>query len=350
MLDKKAARRVQLRLFFKGEGVPKDIGQHLTGASYTDEEEDSADDFQMEFEDREDRLLGRWIDISQEYMGRGRDVVSATLIQRNWDGKGKDVALRLGTFEIDGMEVSGPPDKAVAKCTSIPYTSRLRMEKRSKAWENYTLRGIGEEIAGRAGMGLMYEASENPEYKRKEQLLTSDIMFLQGLCHAAGMALKVTDMTVVIFDAAEYDRKPPSRTFRKGSGDIISYKLTKGMTDTAYTSCHVVYTDSGSKETIEFTYTPDPHAGTGQTLEVNEKVSSTDEARKLARKRLREKNAQEYTAALTVVGDVSLVAGITVMLEGFQQFDRKYKVTRAKHRLLGGYTVELSLKQALEGY
>lgn len=162
--------------------------------------------------------------------------------------------------------------------------------------------------------------------------------------------MKVTTLTIVIYDAAEYDKKPAVKTFKKGSGDIISYKMGTKLTDTAYTSCHVSYTDPDSKETIEYTYTPDSKTGTGQTLEINEKVNSKAEAIRLAKKRLREKNTQEYTASLKVVGDVSLVAGITVKLKGFQQFDKKYKVTQAKHNLLDGYTVDLSLKQILEGY
>ena len=164
------------------------------------------------------------------------------------------------------------------------------------------------------------------------------------------MALKVTTLKVVIYDAAEYDAKPATKTFKFGGKDIISYKLGTSLTDTAYTSCHVSYTDPDSKETIEYTYTPDSSAGTGQVLEINEKVRNTEEAKTLAKKRLREKNTQEYTASLKVVGDVSLVAGTTVKLQGFQKFDKKYKVTQAKHSLTGGYTVDLSLKQVLEGY
>ncbi len=61
-------------------------------------------------------------------------------------------------------------------------------------------------------------------------------------------------------------------------------------------SCHVSYTDPDSKETIESTYTADSTEGTGQTLEVNEKVRSTNEAYELAKKRLREKNTQQFTA------------------------------------------------------
>ena len=442
MSDKKLARRVQLKLKFNGVDVPENINLHLTGATYTDEEEDSTDDFQINYEDRENKLLGNWLEvkptaskstkqvekkvedektvnyvvkrgdtlwaIAEEYLGSGTKytqiaqenniknpnliypgqvfkittggetsstvkeskdsgkgqgaggsggsggakpkLVSAVLVQKNWNDTGKDLTLDMGTFEIDSIDMSGPPDKVTVKSTSIPYTSKLRMEKKNKAWEKISLKGIGQEIAGKNGLKLMYEASDNPTYKRKEQVQTSDIKFLQNLCHAAGMALKVTTLTIVIYDAAEYDRKPAVRTFKKGSGDIISYKMGTKLTDTAYTSCHVSYTDPDSKETIEYTYTPDSKTGTGQTLEVNEKVNSKAEAIRLAKKRLREKNTQEYTASLKVVGDVSLVAGITVKLKGFQQFDRKYKVTQAKHNLLDGYTVDLSLKQVLEGY
>ena len=442
MSDKKLARRVQLKLKFNGVDAPENINLHLTGATYTDEEEDSTDDLQITYEDRENKLLGNWLEvkpttskskkqvekkvedektinyvvqrgdtlwaIASKYLGSGTKypqiaqenniknpnliypgqvfkittgggasstvkekeesekgqgaggsggssgakpkLVSAVLVQKNWNDTGKDVTLDMGTFEIDSVDMSGPPDKITVKSTSIPYTSKLRMEKKNKAWEKISLKGIGQEIAGKNGLKLMYEASENPTYKRKEQVQTSDIKFLQGLCHAAGMALKVTTLTIVIYDAAEYDKKPAVKTFKKGSGDIISYKMGTKLTDTAYTSCHVSYTDPDSKETIEYTYTPDSKTGTGQTLEINEKVNSKAEAIRLAKKRLREKNTQEYTASLKVVGDVSLVAGITVKLKGFQQFDRKYKVTQAKHNLLDGYTVDLSLKQVLEGY
>lgn len=440
MSDKNLARRVELRLTFKNVDVPEDLNLHLVSASYTDEEEDSTDDFQLSYDDRERNLLGEWLvikptfvkttkqvtkqvkkTISKEnvvnyvvkrgdtlwaiatrYLGAGTKypqiaqennipnpdliypgqvfkitigkktetitenvtetvetmervrnpkLVSAVLVQKNWNDTGKDVTLDCGTFEIDSIDASGPPTKVSVKSTSIPYTSALRIEKKSRAWEKITLKAIGQQIAKEAGLQLMYEGTNNPTYRRKEQVQISDIKFLQKLCKAAGMALKVTAMMIVIYDAAEYDDKPAVRTFEYGSSDIISYKLGTSLTDTAYTSCHVSYTDPDTKETIEYTYTPDSNTGTGQTLEVNEKVTSTEEAKELAKKRLREKNTQEYTARLKVVGDVSLVAGVTVKLKGFQIFDRKYKVTQAKHSLIGsGYTVDLSLKQVLEGY
>lgn len=432
MSAKNEARRVELRLKFENVKVPLNINKYLSSLTYTDEEEDNADDLQLTFDDRERKWLGDWLKITptivrttkqvqkevqqenvinytvkkgdtlwaiaKQYLGSGTKypqiaqenniknpnliypgqvfkitvggavtttveeveekvtqaaqpkLISATIVQKNWHDNGKDVVLSCGTFELDSVDASGPPTKITLKGTSIPYTSTMRTAKKNRAWENCNLKEIAQQIGGEAGLQVMYLAENNPVYKRKEQVRKSDIAFLQKLCKAAGLALKVTIMTVVIYDAEEYDGKPAIKTIRYGSGDYISYKLGTSLHDTAYTSCHVSYTDPDSKETIESTYTPDSKDGTGQVLEINEKVSSTEEAQKLAKKRLREKNTQQFTASFSMLGDVQLVAGATVKLKGFQSFDKKYKITKATHKLTGGYTTDIELQQVLEGY
>ena len=432
MSAKNEARRVELRLKFENVKAPLDINKYLSSMTYTDEEEDNADDLQLVFDDRERKWLGDWLKITptivkttkqvkkevaadnvinytvkkgdtlwaiaKQYLGSGTKypqiasenniknpnliypgqvfkitvggavtttvteveetvkqaaepkLISATIVQKNWHDNGKDVVLSCGTFELDSVDASGPPTKITLKGTSIPYTSTMRTAKKNRAWENCNLKEIAQQIGKEAGLQVMYLAENNPVYKRKEQVQKSDITFLQKLCKAAGLALKVTIMTVVIYDAAEYDSKPPIKTIKYGSGDYLSYKLGTSLHDTAYTSCHVSYTDPDSKETIESTYTPDSTDGTGQVLEVNEKVNSTEEAHELAKKRLREKNTQQFTASFSMLGDVQLVAGATVRLKGFQSIDRKYKITKATHKLTGGYTTDIELKQVLEGY
>lgn len=432
MSAKNEARRVELRLKFENVEVPLNINKYLSEMTYTDEEEDNADDLQLTFDDRESKWLGDWLkitptiirttkqvkkevaaenvinytvkkgdtlwEIAKQYLGSGTKytqiasenniknpnliypgqvfkitvggevtttateveetvqqaaepkLISATIVQKNWHDNGKDVVLSCGTFELDSVDASGPPTKITLKGTSIPYTSTMRTAKKNRAWENCNLKEIAQQIGGEAGLQVMYLAENNPVYKRKEQVQKSDITFLQKLCKAAGLALKVTIMTIVIYDAAEYDSKPPIKTITYGSSDYLSYKLGTSLHDTAYTSCHVSYTDPDTKETIESTYTPDSTDGTGQVLEVNEKVSSTEEAHELAKKRLREKNTQQFTASFSMLGDVQLVAGVTIRLKGFQSFDRKYKITKATHKLTGGYTTDIELKQVLEGY
>ena len=277
-------------------------------------------------------------------------MVQVQLAQLDWNGSGRSGVLNCGTFEIDSAKLAGPPMKTTLSGTSIPYTSTLRMQKKCRSWENTSLQAIAAQIAAEAGLSLMYECAENPKYSKKEQVQQSDIRFLQTLCHAEGKALKITALSVVIFDKQDYDGKPPIKTITYGSSDILSFNLSTNMKDTAYTSCHVSYSDSEKKETIEYTFTPDSSAGTGQVLEINEKVADTAEAMRIAKKRWREKNEGEITASFSMVGDVQLVAGVVVQLRGFQSFDRKYRVKSAKHKLLGGYTTDIELVQILEGY
>jgi phage protein D len=153
-----------------------------------------------------------------------------------------------------------------------------------------------------------------------------------------------------LFDAAAYEQKEAVRSIIKGSSDVLSYRFGTNFNDTAYSSCHVTYTDPATGKTIEYTYKPKKTEGSGQVLEVNEKVTSKEEARQLAIKRLRQKNKAEFTAEFSLVGDLDLVAGVTVMVSGYGMFDGKYIIETATHQLTGGYTVSLKLRRVLEGY
>ncbi len=316
------ARRVELRLKFENVAAPLDINQYLSSMTYTDEEEDNADDLQLLFDDRERMWMGDWLkitptvvkaakqvqkevqqesiinytvkkgdtlwEIAKQYLGSGKKfpqiasenniknpnliypgqvlkitagdtvtttvkengettqqaaemkLISADIVQRNWNDNGRDAVLHCGTFELDSVDASGPPTEIKLKGTSIPYTSTMRTAKKNRAWENCNLKEIAQQIGKEAGLQVMYLAENNPVYKRKEQVQKSDITFLQKLCKAAGLALKVTIMTVVIYDAAEYDGKPAIKTITYGSGDYISYKLGTSLHDTAYKKLTVV--------------------------------------------------------------------------------------------------------------
>ena len=52
------ARRVELRLKFQNVKVPANINKYLSSLTFTDEDEDNADDLQLAFDDRERKLAG----------------------------------------------------------------------------------------------------------------------------------------------------------------------------------------------------------------------------------------------------------------------------------------------------
>ena len=208
------ARRTVIRLTFEGVDISADINRNLLSMTYTDNEEDKTDDLQLSLDDREGVWLGNWLNTPSASKGAE---ISAVIVQKNWESDGKDRVLDCGVFEIDTVDGSGPPAKATIKAGSIPYSSTIRTQKKTKAWENYTLSGIANEIAGTNGLTCMFESASNPFYPRKEQMQESDITFLQRLCKAAGISLKVTAKIIVLFDAADYEQKDAVRTSPAGA-------------------------------------------------------------------------------------------------------------------------------------
>lgn len=277
--------------------------------------------------------------------------IAAVIIQKNWKTDGKDKVLDCGIFEIDSLDCSGPPGQASIKATSLPHTCTVRNDKKSRGWENIKLSAIAAEIASKNNMKCMYESSYDPLYTRREQVQVSDIVFLQGLCKDAGISLKASARFIILFDAAEYEKKESVRKIKRGEADITSYRFGTSACDTKYAKCHVSYTNPQTNETIEYTYTPRDSEKDGQTLEINEKVNDREEARQLAMKRLRQKNKGEFSAEFSLVGDVSLVAGVNIEVEGFGMFDGKYIIETATHNVTeSGYTTGIKLRRVLGDY
>ncbi len=289
---------------------------------------------------------------------KGNDVacgfkINAVIIPENWTGRGKDKVLPCGEFELDSVTASGPPATITIKGTSLPYSSQVRQTKKSKAWENYPLSGIAKEIATANGMECMYESEDDPFYSRVEQVKTSDIRFLETLCHKAGISLKATDRRLVLFDQAAYEAKAPAFTIRHGGGAYTKYKLSVGMAGTQYSSCRVscVGPDGKCIEGVAKVEDYKANAQNNQQLEITAKVATKDEAKALAAKLLRRHNRYAKTASFTMPGNPRLVAGITVKLKGWGGWNGKYIITQATHTVgSSGYTTQIKIRRVLEGY
>lgn len=280
--------------------------------------------------------------------------ISAAIARLNQNSDGKDTVLECGAFELDGVDVSWPPNTITIKATSLPFTARIRQTKKTKAWESYHLSGIANEMANRNGLSCMYLSSKNPFYKRTEQWAVSDIAFLSKLCHNAGISLKVTNNILVLFDQSEYEKRPEIITVKHGDGSYIRYKLGTENAKTQYSSCRVRYTnpDNGILiEGIAKVEDYDEESSTNQQLEVREKVSSIAEAKTLAAKKLRLHNKFAKTVSFTFPGNTSYLAGVAIKLSGWGLWSGKYIICQAKHTIgNSGYTTEITARAVLGGY
>lgn len=338
------ARKTKVIVKFEGTDITASLENHLSSLNYTDNEEDAADDLQLSLEDREGRWVSDWL---AQTDGKGVKV-EAKIIQE--EGNIKRV-LPCGQFEIDNISNSGPPDKVSIKAISIPQGSKLASEEKTKAWEKVKLSAIAKEIAKSNKMDFIFESKTDPGYDRREQSKKTDISFLRELCKDAGISLKITDRKIVLFDASKYEKMPPIATLKKGESDILSYRFSTKLKDTGYSSCEVTYTDSKTKKTIKGSFERKQKSKNKKVLKINTKVTSKEEADELAKKKLREKNKNETSASLEVVGNPYFVAGITINIKGFGLYDGKYIIQSAGHSVgNSGYTTSLSLRKVLEGY
>ena len=75
------ARRAEIKLILDGADVTADINRDLLSMTYTDNEEDKADDLQLSLADREWVWLGNWLNNATAGKTAGG---SPVIIQKNF--------------------------------------------------------------------------------------------------------------------------------------------------------------------------------------------------------------------------------------------------------------------------
>lgn len=337
-------RRSYLGLTYNGTDITQSLRKYLIGWTYTDYLSGQINHLQVDLQDIEHLWMTKW-------MPKKGDWLKAAINLEHWPKYKQKKRKNWGAFEIDNIQVQGPPSVATLKALAVPESKAIRGQDRNKAWEGTTLKAIAGVAASRSGLKLYYDTNENPSYDRIEQSGESDIVFLHRLCIKEGLSLKIDSKKLVILEEAKYEQKPVIRTIqrKRDIDEIISWEFESTMTE-VYRSCIVTHQDSSKKQTIKGSFTAPNPPPTTKVLYVNEEAKNGGEAQKIAKKKLREKNKDAVTGSLTVVGNPMYYAGATIRLQRFGEFDGKYIITEVTHSKSKGYTTVLQLRKCLEGY
>lgn len=335
------ARRVSVFVTYDGKDISEDIAPFLLSCQYNDVMSGEADDINLTLEDVKELWEGDWLP------EKGA-TLEASLVTQNWNAEGETKELPLGLFEIDEIRYSGPPHAVQLKAVSVPNNNELRGIERSRSWEKVKLSVVAKDIADGAGMDLFFDVpdEEDPEQDRFEQTEESDLAFLHRVTNDAGLALKIADNSIIIFDEDKYEEQEPVMTLTRNASNIKSYDIASKTRD-VYAACRVKYTNDQTGETVEYTYRPDEEKK-GKTLLLNQQVKDYAEAEKLAKKELRKKNKEEVTVSLSLMGNPDVFAANTVTLAGFHTFDGKYIITKATHSVGNSYETKVDLRRCLE--
>ena len=134
------AFHTDLSVFIEGVDITEDISDRLITMSYTDNEEDSADDLQIKIHDADGKWLKKWLN-DTIVAATAKETKGMTIEAgiKTTEPSGRVRELDCGEFELDSIKASGPPSTVVLKGTSLPFGNGVRTENRENAWEDYTL-------------------------------------------------------------------------------------------------------------------------------------------------------------------------------------------------------------------
>jgi len=337
------ARQAWLDVSYEGTNITEDLKPYLKSWTYADNLSGQADDLQITLADKNQLWQDAW------FPDPGAKI-TATIYRRNWQDDDKEESLPLGSMELDEIDVDYPPSEVTIKALSVPQSTALKGENKNQAWEKTKLSVVANDIAVAAGITLYYDVSDDPEYDRVEQTEQTDLSFICKLCTDAGLAFKVSDGQLIIFDEAKYEQADPVLVINRLTFPIKKYRGRATLNDT-YKACRMKYRSPKGRKNYDYTFTPTNPPNTARVLVLRERFDNLNEAERKAKKALREKNSKAWQFSLTIMASLSLSASNVVTLKNFGKFDGSWLITQVTHSQSGsGYETSLELRRCLEGY
>src|SRR5271156_2849437 len=136
-----SVRTPQWVLTYEGVDITADVSQMVLAISYIDRLGEASGEVEVELEDHAKLWQGPWDP------GLG-NILS---LQIGYLG---EALLDCGTFQVDEIELDGPPDVMRLRCLAAYITPAMRTAN-TVAYENQSIVGIAGQIASKYGLALV---------------------------------------------------------------------------------------------------------------------------------------------------------------------------------------------------
>ncbi len=315
------------RVQYDKKDISVQIAPYILSITYTDYLEGQSDELQIYLEDRDGRWRRGW------FPGKG-DEISAQIGYLD-EGKLTD----CGVFQIDEIELNGPPDTVSIRCLAAGVVPSLRTTN-TKAYEQKTLREIAQEIAAKHGLTIKGTVPEI-KVERITQKEERDLAFLKRLAAAYGFVFSVRGQLLVWHDLAALDAAESIVTIDRSKMASYTFRSTSSE---VYKACQARYWDPKKKKEVSYTFKANG-VTTGDTLKLNERCENRAQAEAKAKAALRNTNGRMIQGDVTIEGNQRLVAGVNVKITGLDILDNTYQVIKSTHSMdrRGGYVTKIEL-------
>lgn len=323
-------RSASVALIYNGKNAAQ-MAEYLSSFKYTDVASGTSDSISIELDDKDRRWIGAW------FPQKG-DRLKPTIIRHDWDRDGQTTKLNCGTFVIDDFSFRGGPIRCAIEAVAIPSTSGFKTTELTNTYEKTTLKEIGQTVAKRNGLELFYDAPE-VTIESVAQDKQTDCGFYNDLVVKYGLALKIYNDRLVVFDEAAYEAKTQVATLTEADFEP-EWQWNTTLAGT-YTGVKYQYThpDKNKTFTVEI-------GGGDRILTCDDAANNQTEATLIALAKVNNANKGTTTLRITLRTPAwNIIATNCLLINGLGQLSGKYYVESAVHSVANGTKTTLNLRR-----
>ncbi len=325
-------------VLYNSKNITADIAKYLLSITYKDKTHGESDEIEIELEDVDALWQNTW------YPEKGAKLT----VQMG--------RLNCGVFEIDEIEVKGPPTTVNIRGMATGIVSTLRTKK-SDAHENKTLKQIAEKIASKNSLTV---SGEIPDITigRVTQNKETDLAFLKRVGRDYGIVFSVRD-TVITFTSV-YTLEKRGSSFSLDVTDLTTYSLkdkAEGMIKSAKVASKNAKKNEPVTANVEFEkYKKDNPGYTAPPVENKDEGMDYSYSENTQQAEAKAKAVMHLSATNQLEGNIEIcstefhdlaVAGNNFQLNGIGKLSGKYNIKTSSHKIDkgGGRTVECEIKR-----
>nr|WP_300838900.1 hypothetical protein [uncultured Acetatifactor sp.] len=336
------AMRSKLLIKYNGVEATDIIANDCNSFTWKDNASGTADTLTMDL-----------ANISQKWMNgfypSDVDSFKAWIQLQEWAADYRQGKIYCGRFMVDSLRYSGFPEVLQLSGISTPIDGNFNVKQKSRTWSKTTLRTILGDIARDAGIALVFDA-DDVGIDSTNQTGKTDLAFAYSACGEYGLALKLYNEKMVVYDQTRYERAEAKYDIAHAQlGGGGSYSITRQTTG-LHDSVKIQYTNGKSGDTLTYEYTVPGKPGSRQML-VTAKAESYADAERKAKAALRENIRNSLQVTIKMMGSARYMAADCFNLTGFGKLDGKYFIDSVTHQKSGGkYTVSIMAHPVLTDF
>ena len=223
------APKAAWQISYENVDVTDELATMVTSVEYTDNVKGKSDEASLTVFDPDGRWRGGW------FPSKGDRMVIRL-------GKEGGALASAGSFQVDSVELGGPPDVVTIRALAVPMSSDLRTKK-SRSFEGVTLAEIAQRIARELELELIGEVRAL-HMGRISQSNETTLAFLKRLAESYGYTFTIRGTKLVFYEIASLEGAKP--VVRLDRTDLTSYQFSSSTQNT-WAACEVKYFDPSTK-------------------------------------------------------------------------------------------------------